>query len=311
MVASGYSSDFYTLQLGANMATLRFFATPEEQYEWLKHYFQPEVMWCVVRDKTRDPYRWWTVQSPEELTLFAHHAPHSLAVCVVLGWYDLGEPRWRRVSLDTGGEYEDIDFFSSHGIEIYLSLYSFEDQHLLFEGWMAVGRPSDYQSLGYNPEQLYRRFRQLERQWRKLMDCSYTPVYRGIAVMRAVPVPYSAGVSYGAVQWCLSGGRLKSALTYAVYDVVPIHQAKQYERALRQFQCPEGTQRCRRCKGGGEIVLEGKVQRCAACDGRGCASISTKWCPHCEGSGSVLVPLYSDRLMVQDCPFCGGRGIIA
>jgi hypothetical protein len=296
------------------MAGSNFFATPEEQYSWLKQFFQPDVIWCCVRDKTRHPYRWWTVHSAEDFETFAHQAPSSFAVSVVLGRYDRSAPVWRTVRIiNTGEEYENIEFLHSQGIQIYLSVYSSQaDEKVLFEGSIGIMRRVWYQDAGIDPEPLYRWYRQVKRQWWKMMDSRYTPVYRGIAVRRPIPIPDPyAAVSYGAVQWCLAGGRLKSATTYAVYDVVPKEEAKEYERALRLFQCPEGTQRCRRCRGSGEISLHEGIQSCRVCEGSGCAPESINWCVRCEGSGSVWVPTESGGLTSQDCPDCGGLGFVS
>jgi hypothetical protein len=294
------------------MASSVFFATPEEQYDWLKQFFQPDIMWCLVRDKTKHPYRRWHVHTAEDFETFASQAPYSFAVSVVLGRYDLHAPVWRTVRLKTGEEYQDIEFLHSQCVSIDLSVYSSQvDERVLFEGSIGVAMRGWYRDAGIDPEPLYQWYRQVKRRWWKMMDRRYTPVYRGIAVQRPIPVPNPyAAVSYGAVQWCLGGGRLKSATTYAVYDVVPKEVAKQYERALRLFQCPEGTYRCPRCNGGGEIWLQGTLQACPACEGSGCAPESVNWCIRCEGRGSVWMPTESGSLISQDCPNCGGLGFV-
>jgi len=294
------------------MAASQFFATPEEQYDWLRQFFQPDTVWCLIRDKTRHPYRWWQIRIAADFETFARQASSSFAVSVVLGRYDISAPAWRTVRINTGEEYEDIEFVHSQGVQIYLSVYSSQaDEKMLFEGSIGIARWSWYQDAGIDPEPLYRWYHQIKRRWWKMMDRRYTPVYRGIAVERPIPVPYfDIAVSYGAVQWCLAGGRLQSALTYAVYDVVSKEEAKEYERALRRFQCPEGTQRCRRCGGRREIPLHGAIRACPACGGTGCAPEGIQWCSRCEGSGSVWVPTESGSLTSQDCPNCGGLGFV-
>jgi hypothetical protein len=250
-----------------------FFATPEEQCAWLKQFFEPSTMWCIVRDKTRHPYHWQQIHAPEALETFARRAPFPNAVQVALGRHELSAPEWRTVSLKTGEQYDDLDFIRSQAVSIYLSLYSdAESQRLLFEGSIGVAKRVWYQDAGVDPEPLYRWYYQIKRRWWKMMDRRYTPVYRGTAIRRPIPVPHPyIAVSYGAVQWCVGGGRLKSADTHAVYDVVSKEEAKAYEHALRLFQCPERTQRCRRCQGGGEIPSGGAIQVCTACGGTGCA----------------------------------------
>jgi hypothetical protein len=290
----------------------RFFATPEEQYAWLNQSFEPSTLWCAVRDKTRHPYLWQQVHAAEAFAIFARRVPSSFAVEVALGRHELSAPVWSTVSLKTGEQYDDLDFIRSQAVHIYLSLYAAEEsERLLFEGSIGILRRDWYQAAGIDPEPLHQWYRQVKRRWWKMMDSRYTPVYRGVAVQRPIPVPDPyAAVSYEAVQWCLAGGRLKSATTYAVYDVVPKEEAKEYERALRLFQCPEGTHRCPRCNGGGEIWLQGTLQACPACEGSGCAPESVNWCIRCEGRGSVWMPTESGSLISQDCPNCRGLGFV-
>jgi hypothetical protein len=293
------------------MASYSFFALPEEQYSWLRQYFDPTKVWCVVRDQTRDRKRWWSVKDPSELETFAYQAPQSHSVRVLIGRHDLSPPQWKRVQPREESEYADIEFFRSQCIDIDISLYSSKDASLLFEGSIGVAWRKSYRYEGVDPEPLYRWFHQFKRQWWKMMDRNFTPVYWGTAVRYEIPYLYSAAVSYEVVKRCTLGS-LRLTVGSHVYDIVPTEKAREYQQARRRLQPPEGAVWCRCCRGSGEIYLlrDHTIHRCIACDGSGYVREDFGWCVRCEGSGSVWVPTESGGLMSQDCPDCGGLGFV-
>jgi len=295
------------------MPVYNFFALPEEQYEWLARHFDPATMWCVVQDHTRNRCRWWVVNDPTELKTFTHQATQAHSVRVLIGQYSISSPQWKSVPLREGGEYADIEYFRSQCIDIDIALYSERDANLLFGGSIGVAWRRTYRSEGIDPEPLYRWFHRFKRQWWKMMDPNFAPVYWGTAVRYEIPFPYpgSAAVSYGVVQRCLSGDLRLKVASY-VYDIVTTEQAKAYQQMRRQLQCPEGKVWCRRCNGRGEIYLQRDhaIHLCLACNGSGCVSEEFCWCVRCEGSGVVWVPRADGGIETEDCPECGGRGFV-
>ena len=144
-------------------AHVEFFATPEEQLDWLRELLSGDRVWCVVRTL---PPNWGielvaSARLLRQLSLTKSDATGGTQV--FLGRKDLVPvPIWR--TEDNGGR--DIDFIRSQAIQYSPSVVVRE--HILLQGQMAIMRRSYYNDAGVDPKPLHQWFRQLANSFSEL-----------------------------------------------------------------------------------------------------------------------------------------------
>jgi len=171
---------------------------PSEQKAWLNETLAQSALWCVVRfpgDSSR------LASEPGEIDRLPFVEPSCKYFDLFLGNRELVETPVCRIA---GDGREVIDLVRSMAIQYVPSLVV--DNDVLLEGQMAIMTATYYQELGLDQRLLERWFARMAKSFQS--QCATAKLISHRADGKAATYPGTM-LTPGAVQWRLSGNRLK------------------------------------------------------------------------------------------------------
>ncbi len=182
------------------MASLEFFALPDEQRAWISQLLSEKGIWSITRDLSGE--------MEEELAdadVARLRFTHEPAFDITFGRVEVTEPIWRESDKSGVDQVKRIDVVRSCAIQFEPCLAI--DGRILLHGRIAISTPAWYKHYGVDHGSVSLWFRRVKRSLEAIMAKDAAIVLQlpdGRCVlqrgMRATP---------GAVAWRKAGGLLK------------------------------------------------------------------------------------------------------
>ena len=286
-----------------------FYATPEEQREWLRLLVHDEQVWCwlCLHRFTQPPQREWIhirdTTAIDHLTFTVPEKPRELHRFYI-GRYEWSEPVWQAIALGSQQVLE-LDMARSQAILYQPALFR---GNTLLPAYFSAAPRWRYAAAGHDPEPVYRWYLSLKRRWHR---------WRAKEYVLCIPHPEAqlvvdrySWISVQAVVWYHNGGILWDEFSNTQRQVKPRWEVPKQPspRAL----CADRERPCVRCRGTGRVAATdalpnaSRLLACPACNGTGCVPKRTRWCRRCNGEGTIR---RGDMSAVVVCPACGGKGL--
>jgi hypothetical protein len=177
--------------------SFEFYATPDEQKQWLVNQIRDETIWMLGWSFTR---KYFQVQSANDIKDLSFEAKNPDDLIIYIGRSDLAHVLW-----SSAPSVDKIDFISSQAIQFVASITV--EGRILLEGRIAIMRPSDYKLCNIDPTNLSRSYRKIRKSLSSIMAPDFVVVQR--TTSGVLKEWHGVGVTPGAVSWCRKGILLK------------------------------------------------------------------------------------------------------